>query len=178
LDDGRLTDSKGKTVDFKNTVIILTSNIGATSLRKQNVLGFSASINESREEYDRMKETITEELKQTFRPEFLNRLDDVIVFHSLKEEQIKEIVDIMVKDLEKRMNKLDVKIKITDKTKEYIASSGFDPVYGARPLERTIRKMIEDQLAEEILRGNVSKDEDIVIDYNGQELSFNVKPVV
>ncbi len=178
LDDGRLTDSKGKTVNFKNTVIILTSNVGATSLRKQNVLGFSASINESKEEYDRMKETITEELKRTFRPEFLNRLDDVIVFHSLKEEQIKEIVDIMIKDLEKRMNKLDVKIKITDKTKEYIASSGFDPVYGARPLERTIRKMIEDQLAEEILRGNVSKDEDIVIDYNGQELSFNVKPVV
>lgn len=172
LDDGRLTDSKGRTVDFKNTVIIMTSNVGATSIRKQNVLGFATSKQEDKEEYERMKETITEELRRTFRPEFLNRLDEVIVFHSLQEEQVKEIVDLMIGDLEKRLEKLDVRIKITDKTKEYIGQQGFNPIFGARPLERTIRKLIEDQLAEEILSGKVSKDEPILIDYEDDKLVF------
>ena len=169
LDDGRLTDSKGKTVDFKNAVIIMTSNVGATSIRKQNVLGFSAGIDEDKAEYEKMKEIIIEELRKTFRPEFLNRLDEVIVFHSLEEKHVKEIVDIMIKDLEKRLEKLDVKIKVTEKTKAHIASSGFDPIYGARPLERTIRRMIEDELAEEILRGNVSKNDNIIIDYDTEK---------
>ena len=173
LDDGRLTDSKGKTVDFKNTVIIMTSNVGASSLKKQNVLGFALTQNEGKEEYDRMKDIITDELKRTFRPEFLNRLDDVIVFHSLKEDQVRDIVEIMISDLEKRLNKMDVSIKVSENTKQYIAKQGFDSVYGARPLERTIRKMIEDQLAEEILKGNVSKDESILIDYNDEKLTFN-----
>ncbi len=172
LDDGRLTDSKGKTVDFKNTVIIMTSNAGATSLKKQNVLGFAATSDAEVEEYERMKGIITEELKRTFRPEFLNRLDEVIVFHSLKEEQIMEIVEIMVKDLETRMSKVGVNISISDETKKYIAKQGFDSVFGARPLERTIRKMIEDQLAEEILKGSVSRDEEIVADYDGEKLKF------
>lgn len=173
LDDGRLTDSKGKTVDFKNTVIIMTSNVGATSIKKQNVLGFATSDDEGKEEYERMKETITEELRRTFRPEFLNRLDEVIVFHSLKEEQIRSIVDIMIKDLEKRLRKRDIDIDVTEGTKEFIADQGFDSQYGARPLERTIRKMIEDQLAEEILRGNVTKDSKIKIDYDGEKLEFS-----
>jgi ATP-dependent Clp protease ATP-binding subunit ClpC len=173
LDDGRLTDSKGKTVDFKNTVIIMTSNAGATSLKKQNVLGFAASNNEEVQEYERMKEIITEELKRTFRPEFLNRLDEVIVFHSLKEDQIIHIVDIMVRDLEKRMEKAGVNIKISEETKKYISEQGFDKVFGARPLERTIRKMIEDQLAEEILRGTVSRDEKLFVEYDGEKLVFN-----
>lgn len=173
LDDGRLTDSKGKTVDFKNTVIIMTSNVGATSIKKQSVLGFSMVADEKKEEYEKMKETITEELKRTFRPEFLNRLDDVIVFHSLKEDQVKEIVDIMISDLEKRLEKMDVEVRVTENTKEHIAKQGFDPVYGARPLERAIRRMIEDQLAEEILRGRVSKEENIVIDYVDDKLTFN-----
>lgn len=173
LDDGRLTDSKGKTVDFKNTVIIMTSNVGATSIKKQNVLGFATSTGEGKEEYERMKETISEELRRTFRPEFLNRLDEVIVFHSLKEEQIRSIVDIMIKDLEMRLKKRDIDIMVTDETKEFIADQGFDAQYGARPLERTIRKMIEDQLAEEILRGNISKDEKIKIDYDGEKLAFS-----
>ncbi|CAK7005103.1 ATP-dependent Clp protease ATP-binding subunit [Tissierella carlieri] len=176
LDDGRLTDSKGKTVDFKNTVIIMTSNVGATSIRKQNVLGFSIGREDNRAEYERMKETITEELKRTFRPEFLNRLDEIIVFHSLEEEHVKEIVEIMIKDLEKRLLKIGVKIKVSDNTKSYIAGKGFDPIYGARPLERTIRKMIEDQLAEEILRGNVSKQDNIIIDYDtkNEKLAFKI----
>jgi ATP-dependent Clp protease ATP-binding subunit ClpC len=172
LDEGRLTDSKGKTVDFKNSVIIMTSNAGATSLKKQNVLGFAASVDVEKEEYERMKDIITEELKRTFRPEFLNRLDEVIVFHSLKEEQIMEIVNIMVKDLESRMSKVGVNISITDGTMKYISKHGFDAVFGARPLERTIRKMIEDQLAEEILKGNVSREEEILVDYDGEKLVF------
>ncbi len=176
LDDGRLTDSKGRTVDFKNTVIIMTSNVGATSIKKQNVLGFSAADEEEKEEYEKMKETIMEELKRTFRPEFLNRVDEIIVFHSLKEEDVKDIVNIMVKDLEKRMKKLDININVTENTIDYISKKGFDPEYGARPLERTITKMIEDQLAEEILKGNVSKEDNIVIDYKEDKLVFDKEP--
>ena len=172
LDDGRLTDSKGRTVDFKNTVIIMTSNVGATSIRKQNVLGFAASSDVEKEEYEKMKETIMEELKRTFRPEFLNRLDEVIVFHSLKEEQVQKIVDIMIDDLEKRMNKLDLNIKVTEETRKHISTQGFDAVYGARPLERTIRKMIEDELAEEILKGNLSKEDEIIVDFKDEKLTF------
>ena len=172
LDDGRLTDSKGRTVDFKNTVIIMTSNVGANSIRKQNVLGFTTGVDENKEEYEKMKETITEELKKTFRPEFLNRLDEVIVFHSLEEDQVKEIVDIMVDDLEKRMKNLDIDVTVSEETRKEISSQGFDPVYGARPLERTIRRMVEDQLAEEILRGNLSKDDKIVIKSVDGKLKF------
>ena len=177
LDDGRLTDSKGRTVDFKNTVIIMTSNVGATSLKKQNVLGFSAGVEEEKEEYEKMKETIMEELKRTFRPEFLNRIDEVIVFHSLMEEQVKEIVEIMIGDLEKRMKKLNINIKVTDETINHISEEGFDPVYGARPLERAITKMIEDQLAEEILKGSVSKDDNIIIDFKDDKLVFEKEPI-
>jgi len=177
LDDGRLTDSQGRTVDFKNTVIIMTSNVGATTLRKQNVLGFSAPKEEEKEEYEKIKENISEELKRTFRPEFLNRIDEVIVFHPLSEEHIKEIVDIMIGDLQKRLHELGINIKVSDKTKDIISKKGFDPVYGARPLERTIRKMIEDQLAEEILKGNVSKEENILIDFKGDKLVFDKEPV-
>ena len=178
LDDGRLTDSKGRTVDFKNTVIIMTSNVGATSIRKQNTLGFSTGNEETKEEYEKMKETITEELKRTFRPEFLNRLDEVIVFHSLREKDVKSIVDIMIKDLEKRLSKMGVNVKVSEKTKTFISTQGFDPVYGARPLERTIRRMIEDQLAEEILRGKLSKEDNIVIDHENEKLEFKIEPVV
>ena len=177
LDDGRLTDSKGRTVNFKNTVIIMTSNVGATTIRKQNVLGFSTGDDDNREEYEKMKETIKEELKRTFRPEFLNRLDEVIVFHNLKEEDIISIVELMIKDLEKRLLNMDVKIKISDKTKSYIAEKGFDPVYGARPLERTIRSMIEDELAEELLKGNITKTDNIFIDMEDEKLVFKTEPV-
>ena len=124
-----------------------------------------------------MKETILEELKRTFRPEFLNRIDEVIVFHALKEDDVKEIVEIMIKDLEKRMKKLNINIKVTDGTINYISDKGFDPIYGARPLERTITKMIEDQLAEEILKGSVSKDDNILIDFKNDKLVFDKEPI-
>ncbi len=177
LDDGRLTDSKDRTVDFKNTVIIMTSNVGATSIRKQNVLGFSVAGEEEKEEYEKMKDTIMEDLKRNFRPEFLNRIDEVIVFHSLREDDVRKIAEIMVKDLQKRMKKLDINIKVTDNTIDYISDKGFDPVYGARPLERAITKMIEDQLAEEILKGTVSKDDNIMIDFKDDKLVFDKEPI-
>lgn len=173
LDDGRLTDSKGRTIDFKNTVIIMTSNVGAMNIRKQNVLGFSAPAEEKKGEYEKMKEKITDELRRTFRPEFLNRVDEIIMFHPLSEENIKEIVDLMIKDLEKKLEKLNINIKVSEKTKGYISKKGFDPVYGARPLKRTITKMLEDQLAEEMLKGNVSKEDNILVDYNGEKLVFS-----
>ncbi len=173
LDDGRLTDSKGRTVDFKNTVLIMTSNVGATSLNKKNVLGFSVSEDEeTMEEYEMMKETINEELKRTFRPEFLNRLDETIVFHPLEEKHVKEIVDLMIDDLEKKLKKLDVNVKVNEDVRDKVSKKGFDKEYGARPLERTIRKLIEDQLAEEILKGNVSKEDNIIIKLKDDKLVF------
>lgn len=173
LDDGRLTDSKGRVVDFKNTVVIMTSNVGATTLKKQKTLGFAAPTDADKAEYEKMKENITDELKRTFRPEFLNRIDEVIVFHPLNEEHIKKIVNIMIKDLEKRLERLNLHIDISESARDHIGKEGFDPSFGARPLERAIRKLIEDQLSEEMLKGNVSKNDVILIDYNGEKLTFN-----
>ena len=175
LDDGRLTDSKGRIVDFKNTVIILTSNVGASTIKKQNTLGFSAPSEDTveKKEYEKMKENIMEELKRTFRPEFLNRIDETIVFHPLNKEHIKQIVDIMVKDLEKRLGKLNIHIEITEKARDYIGDKGFDPDYGARPLERAIRNLVENELSEEMLRGNISKGDSVEIDFDGEKLVFN-----
>jgi ATP-dependent Clp protease ATP-binding subunit ClpC len=173
LDDGRLTDAKGRTVDFKNTVVIMTSNVGANTIKKQKTLGFAAPANQEKAEYEKMKENVMEELRRSFRPEFLNRIDEVIVFHSLNQEHIKEIVDLMVKDLEKRLKDLNINIKVTENAKDFLAKEGYDPAYGARPLKRTIRKLIEDQLSEEILKGNVSKDDNIVVDFDGEKLVFN-----
>jgi ATP-dependent Clp protease ATP-binding subunit ClpC len=165
LDDGRMTDAKGRTVDFKNTVVIMTSNVGADTIRKQRTLGFSAGnpSEEAKNDYEKMKENVMDKLKQTFRPEFLNRLDDIIVFHSLDKENIKEIVDLMVEQLQKKLNDLGISILIEDEAKKFLADEGFDPVFGARPLQRTIRKRIEDTLSEEILKGSISKEDEIVV---------------
>lgn len=175
LDDGRLTDSKGRVVDFKNTVVIMTSNVGASTLKKQKTLGFAAPANVEKAEYEKMKENITEELKRTFRPEFLNRIDEVIVFHPLGEEHIKKIVDIMIKDLEKKLERLNLSLEITDEAKEFIGKEGFDPAFGARPLERAIRKLVEDQLSEEMLKGNISRNDTILIGFDGEKLTFTKK---
>ena len=173
LDDGRLTDSKGRVVDFKNTVVIMTSNVGATTIKKQKTLGFAAPKDQEKAEYEKIKDNISDELKRTFRPEFLNRIDEVIVFHPLGEDQISKIVDIMIKDLEKKLEKLNISIRVTDKAKEFISKEGFDPTFGARPLERAIRKLVEDQLSEEMLKGNINNNDKIVIDFIGEKLVFN-----
>jgi ATP-dependent Clp protease ATP-binding subunit ClpC len=174
LDDGRLTDSKGRTVDFKNTVIIMTSNVGANTIKKQKSLGFmSSSTNEETSEYEKMKENVMGQLKETFRPEFLNRIDEIIVFHSLSKENIKHIVSLMINNLSNRLEQLNIKIEIDDKAKDLLADAGFDPVYGARPLQREIRRKIEDKLSEELLKGTVKKSDIIKISADDKDLVFS-----
>ncbi len=151
LDDGRLTDAKGRHVNFKNTVIIMTSNVGASMISTAGRLGFSTAENEKKDKYEKLKDTVNEELKKAFRPEFLNRIDDIIVFSHLSKEEIREIVDLMMKDLFKRLSERELSIEVTDEVKDYLAKDGYNEAYGARPLRRLIQKKIEDQLAEEIL---------------------------
>lgn len=174
LDDGRLTDAKGRTVDFKNTVIIMTSNVGASTIKKQRTLGFaSGSTNEEKNEYEKMKDNVLEELKKTFRPEFLNRIDEIIVFHSLNKEHIKKIVSLMIGGLSKRLEQMNIKIEVDDKAKELLADEGFDPMFGARPLQRAIRRKIEDRLSEELLKGTIKKSDTIRVSADDKELIFS-----
>ncbi|MDP3387014.1 MAG: ATP-dependent Clp protease ATP-binding subunit [Eubacteriales bacterium] len=177
LDDGRMTDSKGRTVDFKNTIIIMTSNVGASTIKKQKTLGFASGEEKDIEksEYEKMKDNVMGELKKTFRPEFLNRLDDIIVFHSLNKENIKEIVGLMTADLQKRLTDLGITIEVDDDARELLAEAGFDPVFGARPLQRTIRKMIEDTLSEEILKGNIAKSDNLIVRVENGQLKITKK---
>ncbi|MCC5910779.1 MAG: ATP-dependent Clp protease ATP-binding subunit [Clostridiaceae bacterium] len=176
LDDGRVTDAKGRTVDFKNSIIIMTSNVGAHTIKKQRTLGFAATQEDmAKGEYEKMKENVMDELKRNFKPEFLNRIDDIIVFHSLDKEYIKKIVDIMMEDLKKRLEKLEIKIDITERAKEHIADEGFDPQFGARPLKRAIQKMVEDKLSEELLKGTIQAGNSVEIDFKEEELTINKK---
>lgn len=172
LDDGRLTDGQGRTVDFKNTVLIMTSNVGATLLKKQNTVGFGAPDQEETKGYEKMVETIQQKLKETFRPEFLNRIDDIIVFKYLEKEQIREIVKLMLRDLKERLEDNEFHVDFSDAVVDYIGKEGFDEEYGARPLMRSIRKNIEDRLADEILMGHVDKDDSIHIDVEDERLTF------
>ena len=174
LDDGRLTDAKGRTVDFKNTVVIMTSNVGASTIKKQKTLGFAANAsNEEKDEYEKMKENVLNELKKTFRPEFLNRIDEIIVFHSLNMEHIKQIVSLMINNLSKRLDDMSIHIQVDDKAKELLADAGFDPVFGARPLQREIRRQIEDKLSEELLKGTIQKSDTIKVTADDKELIFS-----
>ncbi len=176
LDDGRLTDAQGRTVDFKNTVVIMTSNVGAHTIRKQKTLGFSASQDDlAQNEYEKMKENVMEELRRTFKPEFLNRIDDIIVFHGLEREHIGEIVDLMLKDLRKRLKNLNITLEISDSAKNYIADKGFDPQFGARPLKRAIQKMVENQLSEELLKGTITSGSEVLVDLLDDKLIIKPK---
>lgn len=170
LDDGRLTDGKGKTINFKNTIIIMTSNVGASTIKKQKTLGFSLEENKEEDEYEKMKDNVLIELKRTFRPEFLNRLDDIIVFHNLSKQDIRKIVDILAKDIINRLNNLDINIDITEKALNKIADKGYDPEFGARPLKRAIQKMIEDKISEELLKENIKAGDNIIIDLEEEEI--------
>ncbi|TNJ62149.1 ATP-dependent Clp protease ATP-binding subunit [Paenibacillus hemerocallicola] len=169
LEDGRLTDSKGRTVDFRNTLIIMTSNVGADMIKKNSTLGFTAAADAGRD-YTNMKDKVMGELKKSFRPEFLNRIDEIIVFHSLDEEHIGRIVSLMSDELSKRLREQNVEFTLTDKGKAFLAKEGFDPTYGARPLRRAIQKHIEDRLSEELLRGSISKGDTLTIDEVDGEL--------
>ena len=162
LDDGRLTDAKGKHINFKNTIIIMTSNVGASMITTQGKLGFSTADDAKKDKYEKLKDTVNEELKKAFRPEFLNRIDDIIVFSHLSKEEIRQIVDLMMKDLFKRLSERELSIEVTDEVKDYLAKDGYSEAYGARPLRRLIQRKIEDQLAEEIL-GNAYQPGDTIL---------------
>ncbi len=149
LEDGRLTDGQGRTVDFKNTVLIFTSNLGTSDISKAVGLGFTQGGGENN--YERMKQKVNDELKKHFRPEFLNRIDDIIVFHQLTRDEIIKMVDLMVSRVANQLKAKDMAIELTDQAKALLAKRGFDPVLGARPLRRTIQREIEDQLSEKIL---------------------------
>ena len=165
LDDGRLTDAQGRTVNFKNTVIIMTSNIGARLITDKTTLGFSAGDKkeESQKEYETIKKDVMGELKKQFRPEFINRIDEIIVFHKLNDEDIKQIIDIMLNQVTKRMKAKGIELEIDNSVKELIAKKGVDTNYGARPLKRAIQNILEDKIAEEILDGNIKPNKKAVI---------------
>jgi ATP-dependent Clp protease ATP-binding subunit ClpC len=173
LEDGRLTDGKGKTVNFKNTIIIMTSNVGASTIRKQKTLGFAINDDKSESEYEQMKENVMEELKRSFRPEFLNRIDDIIVFHKLKEEDLEKIVSLMLDSVTERLKSQNIDISFDKKSQKFLAKEGFDTVYGARPLRRTITKTVEDKLAEEILKGSIEKGDKVLVSVDKEQLIFN-----
>ncbi len=166
LEDGRLTDSQGRVVDFRNTVLIMTSNVGASELQKNSHVGFN--LEEEGQEYKDMKEKVTTDLKRTFRPEFLNRIDETIVFHSLEKKHMKDIVTLMIKEVQDRMEAQEMNFTITDGAIEKIADEGFDPEYGARPLRRSIQSNVEDLLSEELLKGTIQKGVKVRIGLNSK----------
>ncbi|WP_018131250.1 ATP-dependent Clp protease ATP-binding subunit [Effusibacillus pohliae] len=167
LDDGRLTDAKGRTVDFRNTIVIMTSNVGAQTIKKGGALGFTAN---READYIDMKARVMDELKKQFRPEFLNRIDEIIVFHPLSADDIKQIVNLMTEDLRKRLREHNIDFVLTDEAKAFLAKEGFDPTYGARPLKRAIQRHIEDRLSEALLTGEIQRGDKVKIDVEGDHL--------
>ena len=174
LDDGRLTDSKGRMIDYKNTILILTSNVGATKINKNKVLGFETNKDkeDTRNQYDKMKESIMGELKQKFKPEFLNRIDDIIVFHPLEEYHIYEIVKLMTRDVIQRLKSLDIDLKISEEAVKLIAKEGLDLEYGARPLKRAIQRELEDTLSEAILKGDIKKGNSVIAEIDNNKIVY------
>jgi ATP-dependent Clp protease ATP-binding subunit ClpC len=166
LEDGRLTDSQGRIVNFKNSVIIMTSNIGTSTTMGDKELGFRATKDEGDEKvkYERMKKKILDEVKKIFKPEFINRLDEVIVFQHLSESEIRDIVDLMMSRVKHEISSQSRSMEYSVETKELLAKEGFDPVYGARPLRRAIQRLVEDPLAEEFIRGNFKEGDHVMID--------------
>jgi ATP-dependent Clp protease ATP-binding subunit ClpC len=167
LEDGRLTDSQGRVVDFKNTVIIMTTNLGTRDISKSVATGFQSGT-DTQTGYNRMRARVTEELKQHLRPEFLNRVDDVIVFPQLTQDEIIEIVDLMIGRLEQRLKDKDMGIELTTAARTLLAARGYDPAMGARPLRRTIQREIENQLSEKILFGEIHPGDIVVVDVDGE----------
>jgi ATP-dependent Clp protease ATP-binding subunit ClpC len=168
LEDGRLTDSKGRTVDFRNTVLIMTSNVGAEALKRNKYVGFNIQ-DTAEQDYKDMKGKVMEELKKAFRPEFLNRIDEIIVFHALEKKHLTEIVSLLSDSLVKRLKEQNISLELTDAAKAKISEEGYDPEYGARPLRRAIQKHIEDRLSEELLKGTVLTGQHVIIDVDNGE---------
>ena len=179
FDDGHLTDAKGRRVDFRNSIIIMTSNIGAELIKRETNIGFTTHIDNKENqqaEYQKMKEKVLGEMKKRFRPEFLNRLDATVVFHTLSKEHIRKIVDLMLSQVTQSLKEKDISIEITNSAKDLIGKKGYDPVFGARPLRRTIQNLVEDPLAESMLQGNFSSGDSVVIDTDNENIV--IKPLV
>jgi ATP-dependent Clp protease ATP-binding subunit ClpC len=175
LDDGHITDAHGRKVDFKQTIIIMTSNAGAQAIIEPKRLGFVSEPNEKKD-YERMKSGVMDEVRRIFKPEFLNRIDEIIVFHALNKEDIKKIVDILLKGLEKRCaEQLEITLKVTAAAKDLLAEAGFDSKYGARPLRRAIQTKVEDTLANEILEGRIKRGDTVQVSQKDKKIQFNVK---
>jgi ATP-dependent Clp protease ATP-binding subunit ClpC len=156
LEDGKLTDAKGRTVDFRNTIVIMTSNVGANLLNKEAAIGFMQSRDQAKRqqaEYDAMKDKVLTELKSTFKPEFLNRIDATIVFHSLRQEHVRQIVDLLLARVRVQLTEQQVELLVPEESKDFLVTKGYDAQYGARPLRRTIQNLVEDPLAEGLLQG-------------------------
>ncbi|WP_044895168.1 ATP-dependent protease ATP-binding subunit ClpC [Bacillus alveayuensis] len=167
LEDGRLTDSKGRTVDFRNTILIMTSNVGADALKRNKYVGFN--VQDESQKYKDMKGKVMDELKKAFRPEFLNRIDEIIVFHSLEKKHLTQIVNLMAEQLVKRLKEQDIDLELTSAAIEKIAQEGYDPEYGARPLRRALQKHVEDRLSEELLKGTIAKGQKVIVDVKDNE---------
>ena len=177
LEDGRLTDSTGHTVDFRNTIIIMTSNVGANTINRAKAMGFG-SVNDDKEEndYNTMKDKMLSELKKVFRPEFLNRIDDIIVFRPLNQDEICSIAKLMVNELQKRLALQNLSMNLTDEVYAHLAEKGFDSVYGARPLRRAILNMLEDPISESILKGEYTDGDTIDVYMEDGEIKFKKAP--
>jgi len=178
FDDGSLTDAKGRKVDFRNTIIIMTSNVGSDLIRREGALGFSINTEESKTEeqqYKRMKDKVMEELKRVFRPEFLNRVDAQIVFHSLGRDHIRAIVDLELASVAKNLMTKGISLEITDPVRDWIGEKGYDPVFGARPLRRVIMTEIEDRLSEALLEGRFGPADTVIVDYEAGEIAITTK---
>jgi len=168
LDDGRLTDGQGRTVDFKNTIVIMTSNVGS-----HRILDYRGSF--AGGEFDMMKEAVLEELRRKFRPEFLNRVDEIVVFHGLTLEHLKKIVDIQLNRLRQRLEERHITLELTDAAKEHLVRIGHEPAYGARPLKRTLQREVETELARKLLKGEVRDGQTVRVGYRDHELVFETK---
>jgi ATP-dependent Clp protease ATP-binding subunit ClpC len=179
LDEGHLTDNYGRVIDFKNTVVIMTSNVGAKDITKSRALGFGSAGTGGQSTFDKMAEKVKEELTHVFNPEFLNRLDDVIVFHPLAKEHIAQIVGILLKDVQARLGDEELSLKLSAAATDFLVKHGYDEAYGARPLKRAIQKWIEDPLSEKILLAEFSKGDEIDVDVaeGGERLQFRVPEV-
>ncbi|MEA2066616.1 MAG: ATP-dependent Clp protease ATP-binding subunit [Thermotogota bacterium] len=173
MDDGHLTDSQGRYVDFKNTIIIMTSNLGGEFINKsKTAIGFVDTTDAKSVEYESMKQSVLNEVKKTFRPEFLNRLDEIVVFHQLTSTHIKQIIQILMRDIRKRLEEKSITIELSEEAKNFLVDKGFDPVYGARPLKRAMQRYVEDPLSEELLKGRFNEDDHIIVTIKGEKLSF------
>lgn len=175
LDDGHITDAHGRKVDFKQTIIIMTSNAGVQAIVEPKQLGF-ISTKDEKKDYEKMKSGVMEEVRRLFKPEFLNRIDEIMVFHTLNKEEIRKIVTLLLKSLEERcMEQMDIRLNVTNSAVDYLAEAGFDAKYGARPLRRAIQSKIEDRLANELLEGKIKRGDQVQVQYRNKEIRFIVK---